>query len=81
MYLKVMTWDSAGIDENSIRGTMVDLKRLALLVDNQLANAKEGDVFLIRQEYDSKSMWSLRFEVRDDTFDPVSEDPELNRAS
>jgi hypothetical protein len=81
MYLKVMTWDSAGIDENSIRGTIVDLKRLALLVDNQLANAKEGDVFLIRQEYDSKSMWSLRFEVRDDTFDPVSEDPELNRAS
>ena len=80
MYLKVMTWHSAGIDENNIRGTIVDLKRLALLADNQLANAKEGDVFLIREEYSRESMWSLRFEIRGVGFDPASEDPELNRA-
>ena len=81
MYLKVMTWHSSGIDENNIRGTIEDLKRLALLIDNQLASAHEGDVFLIQGEYSREAMWSLRFEIRGDRFDPASEDPELNSAS
>jgi len=81
MYLKVMTWHSAGIDEDNIHGSIADLERLALLIDNQLASAKEGDMFLIREEYSRESMWSLRFEIRDGRFDPPSEDPELNRAS
>ena len=81
MYLKVVTRHSAGIDENNIHGTIADLKRLALLIDNQLASANEGDVFLIRGEYSPESMWTLRFEVQGDRFDPASEDPELNRAT
>lgn len=80
MYLKIATWHSAGIDEKSIHGTIADLNRLALLVDNQLASANQGAVFSIRGDYSPESKWSLFFEVRGDTFDPASEDPELNRA-
>jgi hypothetical protein len=81
MYLKVMTWHSAGIDQNNIHGTIADLDRLALLIDSRLDKAKEGDVVVIGDEFSRGPKWSLRFEIRGDPFDPPSEDPELNRAS
>ena len=81
MYLKVMTWNEAGIDEKSIHGSIADLTRLAHLVDARVTAAREGDVVLIKEEFSPECDWSLRLEFRGQGFDPASEDPDLNKAS
>jgi hypothetical protein len=81
MYLKVMTWHDSAIDKNSIHGTIADLTRLAQIVDEKLAAARQGDVVMIRDEYSQESTYSLRLDVKGAGFDPASVDPELNKAS
>jgi hypothetical protein len=51
MYLKIMTWNEAGIDAASIHGTIADLSRLAELVLAALAVAKPGDVIPLGHSY------------------------------
>src|SRR5438128_3553565 len=51
MYLKVMTWPHAGIDANTIHGTLEDLGRLASLVDEKVAGLAPGDRARIRDEF------------------------------
>lgn len=76
-YLKIVTWDEPVIAERSIRGTFEDLQRLSELAKHKLENAKPGDVFEIDKEYSPNNEFKLRFEVREDGFDPVEADPLL----
>jgi len=78
MYLEFMTWDEAGIDEHSIHGTLIDLERLAELVDAKAARLQPGDRIRIREEYASTSQYALVLHLREESFDPSSLDPSLH---
>jgi hypothetical protein len=74
--LEVMTWMEPGLDGNAIRGSLVDLERLASLVETQLATAQPGEQLKIRADYAANSMYGLVLDVRADGFDPASTDRE-----
>ncbi len=77
MYLKVMTWQEAGFDNNGIRGALADLARLATLVEAKLLTAQAGSVVRIQDEFAADNPYALVLEVREDTFDPATADPLL----
>lgn len=79
MYLKVQTAKSPAIDEHSIRGSLKDLTRLRDLVAKALRTSRTGDSFKIGSEYSAAATYPLWFEVREEPFDPASEDPELSK--
>jgi hypothetical protein len=74
-YLKVITWDKAVISGDDITGTLDDLRRLSDLVRQHLENATPGDIFEIDKEYGPNNEFKLRFEIREDGFDPAEPDP------
>ena len=76
-YLEVMTWPDAGFDDHSIRGPLVDLARLAKLVEAKLAAMRTGSSVLIREEFAADSPYALVLELREDGFDPATADPQL----
>ena len=77
MYLKVMTWPDAGIDGRSIHGTQEDIQRLAVLVRQKLSAAHAGEVVSVGSEYVADAEYKIVFRVKEDGFDPASEDPQL----
>jgi hypothetical protein len=76
-YLKVMTSKAAGIDAESIQGTLDDLRRLAGLVASAVRDAKPGEVIALGRAYVGVPSYELVLEVRSADFDPASADPEL----
>ena len=74
-YLKIITWNEAVITERDISGTLDDFRRLADIVRERLENVLPGDAFEIDKEYAPNNEYKLRFEVREDGFDPAEEDP------
>jgi len=74
--LEIMTWMEPGLDGNAIRGSLVDLERLASLVEVQLATAQPGEKLKIREDYAANSLYGLVLDVRADGFDPASTDRE-----
>jgi hypothetical protein len=77
MYLKVMTWLDAGIDGRSIHGTQEDIQRLATLVRRKLSVAHAGETVAVGREYVADAEYKIVFHVKEDGFDPASEDPQL----
>jgi hypothetical protein len=43
--LEVMTWTTAGFDHHAIRGSLLDLRRLASFVEAKLADARQAGQF------------------------------------
>ncbi len=76
-YLKLMTWEEAEITENAICGTLSDFRRLAAIVENKSNASSAGSTFIIGDEYTEGSKAILKFEVREEGFDPASADPLL----
>jgi len=74
--LEVMTWMEPGLDGNAIRGSLIDLERLASLVEAQLATAQPGERLKIREDYAANSLYGLVLDVRADGFDPSAVDRE-----
>lgn len=74
--LDIMTLPHAGFGGNAIRGSVIDLARLAKLVETKLATAQPGERIRIREEYAADSPYSLVLDVRADGFDPASADRE-----
>jgi hypothetical protein len=79
-YLELLTSQDAGIDSHAIHGSPQDIARLAQLVRQKLATAKPGDQIAIGPEYAEDTEYSIIFDVRDPSFDPSSEDPQLTGA-
>lgn len=77
MYLKIMTWDTPGINDDCIQGTMNDLKMLGDLVAQKLKQALPNSVFVIKEEYSKDTRVPLVFEIKEDGFDPATADPML----
>jgi hypothetical protein len=74
--LEVKTWSDAGFDAHSIRGSLMDLTRLAELVEGKLAFAQPGEPIRIRDEFVPGTPYSLLLDVRADGFDPALADGE-----
>jgi hypothetical protein len=77
MYLKVMTANQPGINRGAIYGAVQDLGRLAAIIETKLKNTRAGSVLRIREEFTPDCEYSLLLDVRDESFDPASADPEL----
>jgi hypothetical protein len=77
MYLKVMTASEPGIDRDAVYGAVEDLRQLASLVETKLKNTRAGSVLRIQEEFTPDCEYSLLLDVRDESFDPGSADPEL----
>jgi hypothetical protein len=77
MYLEVMTWPEAGMDDHSIHGPLVELERLARLVEARVAAMATDTTSRIREEFAADSPYSLVLELRADNFDPSSSDENL----
>lgn len=45
MYLKIMTWPDAGIGRKAIHGSLTDLRRLATIVYDTVAEMQVGEMF------------------------------------
>ena len=74
--LDIMTLPHAGFGGNAIRGSLIDLARLAELVEAKLATAQPGERISIREEFAVDSPYSLVLDVLADGFDPASADRE-----
>jgi hypothetical protein len=78
MDLKVQTAESPLIDGHSIGGSLEDLAHLRDLVAKALRTSRAGESFDIGAEYSAAASYRLCFELRDESFDPASEDPQLS---
>ena len=77
MYLEVMTWPDAGIDGDSIHGSLDDIARLAQLIRHQLERVRPGDTFRLGKGFAVDCEYDLVLEVKNDGFDPAEADPGL----
>jgi hypothetical protein len=77
MSLVIQTSLNAGLDEQSIRGSVADLARLANLVEAGLVDAHPGSVLRIKDEFAAGSLYTLILDMRQDGFDPATADPLL----
>jgi hypothetical protein len=66
------------LQQRSIHGPLADLTRLAELVRAALAHANPGDVIPLAHTYVKTPSHELLLDVREDGFDPASEDPNLS---
>ena len=74
MYLKVMTWPEAGFDDDSIRGSVEDLRRLAHIIEAKVSSTAVGQSIRIQEEFSPASPYGLVLNIRDNDFDPASAD-------
>lgn len=73
--LQIKLWERPGIDDESIHGSVDDLRRLGRLIDQKLAGALPGSRVCIGAEYATDLEYSLVFEVMNADFDPASAVP------
>jgi len=76
-YLTLCTSDSRDIDGRAFYGRLDDFSVLGDIVREQLATARPGTEVRIREQYAPGATFSLVLDVRDDSFDPASLDPQL----
>jgi len=77
MYLKVMTWPTPGINEDSIHGPVEDLRHLAAMIAEKVMRMKMGEITKIKSQYAAEAAYAIVLELRADDFDPASLDPSL----
>jgi hypothetical protein len=78
LYLEVMTWTNAGMDDHSIHGTLQELEQLAKLVDDRTAMLRPGERTRICEEYSPTCKYGLVLDLREDGFDPATLDGNLS---
>jgi hypothetical protein len=75
--LEIMTWTEAGLDEHAIRGSLTDLRRLAMAIETKLSALQAGDTVSIQLDFSTDSPYSLLLDIREDGFDPAQSDLSL----
>lgn len=78
VYLQVITWEKPYIADHGIFGRLSDLEVLAVLIEKKLNETSSGNSFAIDREYSEENHLTLKFELREDGFDPSHADPSLN---
>ena len=75
-YLKIVTWSSADINRHDIRGTIEDLKNLGQVV-REAMKCTVSNEFVVREAFAPGALYSIRFMLEPDGFDPSSADIQL----
>ena len=75
MNLEVGTSHQTEITEQWIGGPLVDLLRLATLIDRSVQANVVGKRIALRSNFSPMAPYELILDVRDDAFDPASADP------
>lgn len=71
-YLKIMIWDSPGIDKDSIYGSREDLLRLAAIIKKHLTDENICKTITIRDKYTETAEYSLELNIQEYGFDPAT---------
>ena len=74
MNLEVGTWHQTEITEQWIGGSLVELLRLATLIERSAQDNVVGTRIALRSSFSPMSSYELILEVRDDAFDPALAD-------
>jgi hypothetical protein len=74
MYLEIGTSSKAEITDHWIAAPLNDLRHLASLVRERMANAKAGDRLSFRKDFAPESPYDLVLELKEAGFDPASAD-------
>ncbi|NMC56938.1 MAG: hypothetical protein GYA50_06945 [Eubacteriaceae bacterium] len=77
MYLKIVTWNEAFINDDGIYGSLEDLSKLADIIKACSDKAAFADIITIDKEYSSSNHSYIKIFVREDDFDPASPDTQL----
>ncbi len=75
MNLEVGTSHQTEITEQWIGGPLVDLLRLATLIEQSAQHNVVGKCIALRSNFSPMAPYELILDVRDDAFDPASADP------
>src|SRR5438876_675626 len=71
-YLKFMTWDKPKIFKKEICGRLNDFKVLSEIIKKKLEDSKDN--FEVDEEYSNDNDYSINFVIKDENFEPASED-------
>ena len=74
MNLEVGTWHQTEITEQWIGGPLVELLRLATLIERSAQDNVVGKRIALRSNFSPMSRYELILDVRDDAFDPALAD-------
>jgi len=81
MYLEVMSWPEADVNEHCIQGTPGDLLRLSGIVARCATSLVPGTAVNVTPEYAPASSYRLVLRAHPPGTDPASLDPQLSRSS
>lgn len=74
---EIITAQAPNISDHAIEGTQQDISRLALIIEQKLADASPYDVFVIDKEFCEGNEVAIEIEIRQENFDPSSLDTYL----
>ena len=74
MYLRVVTFPDAEVNNDGIYGTLEDIARFAELLEARLRSASVGACFDLSGEFDARSSAAFTVHVEADSFDPAAYD-------
>jgi hypothetical protein len=74
MYLKVVTFPNAEVNNDGIYGTLEDIARFAELLEARLRSAPVGAHFELSREFAVRSSTAFTVHVEADSFDPAAYD-------
>ena len=77
-YFTITTSETASIGQYAIYGALADLRRLADLIETELADGVIGETLLVAKKYVDDAEYELALNVKEATFDPASLDPQLH---
>ena len=75
MNLEIGTYQQAEISEQWIGGPLMELRRLAALIDQSVQANMVGRRIALRSNFSPMAPYELILDVRDEAFDPASADP------
>lgn len=77
MFLKILTYSEAGVNEHAIFGTPTDLQRLADIIEQKIIENGVSEIFIIGEEYTPDIEAVMVFDIKEESYDPASSDPLL----
>jgi hypothetical protein len=75
MNLELGTYQQAEINEQWIGGPLMELRRLAAFIDQNVQANMVGRCIALRSSFSPMAPYELILDVRDEAFDPASADP------
>lgn len=72
-----MTWNSKGMNDQAIFGSLSDIEKLARIIESKLTDENIGQTIVIKEEYSKDCDYSLELRIKSYGYDPALEDEQL----